>query len=122
MKDVTVVSPAEAVLDCDMEPGTPEAEVRWYKGGSQITPSDKYEMTYKDKMAELKIKNSEPKDAATYKCEASNIIGTVDTSAKVTVHGKSSHYKDSKFSKDLLTERTVEPLLADTSARRTPLY
>jgi hypothetical protein len=45
-------------------------------------------MSYKNKTAELIIKDSKPDDAATYRCTASNIIGQVETQANVIVHSK----------------------------------
>lgn len=29
LEDATIVAPAEAVMECDLAPGEPEAEVRW---------------------------------------------------------------------------------------------
>lgn len=29
--DITIVSPKDAILECDMDVGEPEAEIKWYE-------------------------------------------------------------------------------------------
>ena len=84
--DVTKISPEEAIMECTISAGEPQSEIKWFKDGKQISAGKKYDMTYKDKHAVLKVKDSQVQDAGKYRCEASNIIGSVDTSATLTIH------------------------------------
>ncbi|XP_023933258.1 titin isoform X1 [Lingula anatina] len=97
MHDVTAVVPEEALLEADIAPGEPEAEIRWFKDGKQIAPSKKYEMNYVDEVAELVIKETSTGDAGKYRCEASNAIGKVDTEASLTVHVAPHITYDNKY-------------------------
>jgi hypothetical protein len=48
-------------------------------------------MTYKDKVAKLMVTDTKPDDAALFKCVGANIIGSVQSSANLTVQSK--YYK-----------------------------
>ena len=85
LEDSTVVSPENAVLDCEIKPGDPKATLHWYKEAKEIYKNKKYTMTYSDDVAELTIKNPEPSDSGLYRCEAANKIGRVETEAKLLV-------------------------------------
>ena len=64
-----------------------------YKGGREITAGDRYTMTYENAEASLTIRETESNDTAVYMCSASNKLGTVDSSASLTIHGQSlSHH------------------------------
>ncbi|XP_064646233.1 titin-like [Lineus longissimus] len=97
LDDVTVVVPNEAKLDCDIAGGDPVAEIKWFKNNKELTASDKYKMSYKNKTAALIIKDSKPEDAATYRCTASNIIANVQTQANVIVHMHPNIEFDKKY-------------------------
>ena len=86
--DLTKISPEEAIMDCTIDIGEPAAEIKWYKNGKQISAGKKYEMSYKNKRAELKIPTTEIDDGAEYRCEASNIMARVDTKGTLTVHSE----------------------------------
>ncbi|XP_074642623.1 twitchin-like [Tubulanus polymorphus] len=97
LADKIVLSPEEAVFDCKMTTGKPESEIKWYKDGKQLTPSEKYIAQYDGKDAVLKIQKTEPKDAGKYKCEASNIISSVESSASLSVFVKPNIEYEKKF-------------------------
>ena len=59
-----------------------------YKGGREITAGDRYTMSYENAEASLTIRDTESNDSAVYMCSAANKLGTVDSSASLTVHGQ----------------------------------
>ena len=88
MKDLIMVAPKQAVMECGIDPGTPVAEIRWFKDAKEVHDGVKYEMNYTDNVAELVVKDTEPSDTAKYRCEAANVIGRVETSANLTINSK----------------------------------
>jgi len=88
LSDETVTSPANVTFECKMNLGEPQAEVKWFRDGKEIFKNKKYQMTAEGERVSLIITGSETLDAATYKCEASNKLGTVKTQCKLTVLGK----------------------------------
>ena len=58
------------------------------KDGKQLRASNKYDVTYKNDRATLKVKDVDAKDDGQYKCEASNVIGSVNTTASLTVQSE----------------------------------
>ena len=87
MKDVKVIAPKAATFTCDISPGEPAAMVHWYKDGRELKPSRKYNVSYEGDHATLTINDTELVDGATYRCEAINRLGSVESEAKLTVHG-----------------------------------
>ena len=85
IQDETIVSPEDAILDCEIRPGDPKAAIHWYKDTKEIYKNKKYDVTYQEDIAELTVKGSEPSDTGTYRCEAVNKIGKVQTEAKLTI-------------------------------------
>ena len=88
LQDVTVVAPNDAILECDIDVGEPEAEIKWYRGKKEVKKSAKYEMSYEDEVASLVIHKTEPQDADVYSCEASNILGSAKTEGALIVHSE----------------------------------
>ena len=88
MADITIIAPEEGKLTCKIVGADPEPEIKWFKDTRQISADKKYDMSFTKEVATLTIKDSVLKDAAKYKCEAVNKIGSVDTTATVTVHGR----------------------------------
>ncbi|KAK7507540.1 hypothetical protein BaRGS_00001475, partial [Batillaria attramentaria] len=86
LKDLTVVAPGDAILECDIDVGEPEAEIKWYRGKKEVKKSAKYEMSYEDEVAALVIHKTEPEDADVYRCEATNPLGRVQTEGTLSVH------------------------------------
>ena len=59
-----------------------------YKGDKEVRRGAKFDFSRSGNSAVLIVKDSEPSDAATYRCEAVNKIGRVDTQARLKVHSK----------------------------------
>jgi titin len=85
---VLTIAPGDAIFDCDVEPGSPAPEVKWFKDGHEVRESKKYTMLTDKKLLELKVTKTDLEDEGTYSCEIKNALGKVNTSAKLTVHSK----------------------------------
>jgi len=85
LDDQTAVSPANVNLECKMNLGEPECDVRWFRDGKEIYKNKKYEMKTSEEGVTLVVNNSEPLDSGCYKCEASNKLGSVKTQCNLTV-------------------------------------
>lgn len=76
----------EAVFECKIA-GEPQPEVKWYKDEKEIKAADKHfvQTQQADGTARLTVKDSELKDAGTYKCEATNAAGSAKSEAPLEV-------------------------------------
>ena len=88
MQPVTVVAPKEAKMTAMISAGEPPSKIRWYKNTTELHSGPRYEMEYVNDEATLTIDRSEFDDAATYRCEAANRMGRVETEAALTVYGE----------------------------------
>lgn len=86
LADVTVPVDTTATLECHVH-GLPGPQTTWFAGGSVLQESNKYHMEHVDDIARLEIRNVTPDDAVTYTCRATSAVGTVETSASLTVQG-----------------------------------
>ena len=73
-------------MECRVDIGTDEAEIRWFKDAKEIYPSKKYDYFFWDKKASLVIKDTQPNDSARYRCEIINPLGHVDSTGTLTVY------------------------------------
>ena len=58
-----------------------------FKNGKELKASAKYVMSIDNESATLSFKDVDLTDAGTYKCEASNKLGRVQTECKLDVQG-----------------------------------
>ena len=86
---MTVASPNEAILECDVFCGEPPGAIHWFKDSKEIYSGKKYDIGFSNKVATVLIKDTEPGDAAEYRCEVSNKLGRVQTECKLIVNSKS---------------------------------
>ncbi|XP_046554801.1 titin-like [Haliotis rubra] len=86
LQDEVAVAPKDAILECDVDVGEPEGEIKWFKGTKEVKKSSKYEMSYEDEVASLVIHKTEPSDTARYKCEVTNPLGQVSTEGQLAIH------------------------------------
>ena len=82
------MAPKDAILECDIDVGEPEAEIKWYKGKKEVKKSPKYEMSYEDEVAALVIHKTEPDDAGVYSIQAQNPLGQVKSEGNLAIHSK----------------------------------
>ncbi|GFO38541.1 titin, partial [Plakobranchus ocellatus] len=86
LQDIAVIAPKDAILECDIDVGEPEAEIKWFRGKKEVKKSSKYEMSYEDEVASLVIHKTEPQDSDVYRCEAANPLGKVQTEGTLSIH------------------------------------
>lgn len=87
-KDLTVVSPKEAVFECRVELGEPQAKVRCFRDNKEIYSGSKYVIVVRGDEIRLVVRDTETSDAARYRLEASNKLGTVQTEAKLSINSQ----------------------------------
>jgi len=88
LKETKALAATTAVMKCEIDSGQPKATVTWYKDGSrEIYQGKKYNMTYKDNVAQLEILQADLSDSALYRVEADNKVGRVESEAKLFVQG-----------------------------------
>lgn len=73
-------------LECKVG-GTPELSIGWFKDGKELTSSPKHKITFHNKVATLKILDSEREDSGLYTFEVQNNVGKSGCTASVEVLG-----------------------------------
>jgi len=86
LTDTVVVMPEEVTLECEIAEGEPAASLRWFKDDKELHAGQKYQFSYVDDVASLRIPTSEARDSGKYRCEGKNKLGSVETDCKLTVH------------------------------------
>nr|XP_046215648.1 obscurin isoform X8 [Oncorhynchus gorbuscha] len=79
LKDSEVEEEGSVTLQC--ETGQPASNATWSKEGVELKAGGRYEMSQKETVLTLTIKQLEEKDSGTYTCD----VGTATMMAKVTV-------------------------------------
>ncbi|XP_061739065.1 obscurin isoform X2 [Nerophis ophidion] len=74
--------------------------VQWWKGEDQLHPGGRYQMTLKENIAEMIIKNTQPEDVGEYSC----VFGEQKTTAEVNVRAAASVF----FVKELDSQAVME--------------
>jgi len=107
--------PEVAEFFCDVDLGTPQAEVTWYKERRELT-GGRFDVSYisKDKSACLTINKTELSDSGEYHVVIKNDLGEVTSSARLTVHQAPEFTKKATIQKSqLLKAGTTLNVLAD---------
>uniref|UniRef100_A0A8C3KIA3 Ig-like domain-containing protein n=1 Tax=Calidris pygmaea TaxID=425635 RepID=A0A8C3KIA3_9CHAR len=71
-------------LECKVA-GTPELSTGWFKDGKELTSSQKYRITFLNKVATLKIMDAEKEDGGLYTFAVQNDVGKSSCTASVDV-------------------------------------
>uniref|UniRef100_A0A8C0H227 Ig-like domain-containing protein n=1 Tax=Chelonoidis abingdonii TaxID=106734 RepID=A0A8C0H227_CHEAB len=74
------------VLECKVY-GSPPISVSWFHEGYEVTSGDKYQTTLTDNACSLKVNTLKESDMGTYSCTATNVAGSDECSAYLTVRG-----------------------------------
>ncbi|RUS90387.1 hypothetical protein EGW08_001882, partial [Elysia chlorotica] len=101
LPDVAVTEGETVLLGCKIS-GEPAPTIKWLKDGREIAQDKRREMVYQDFVASLAVKDVQSKDAGSYTCQASNDLGTVNTSGVLEIQAAPTLDFDNKF-KDLIT-------------------
>lgn len=90
-------------LSADFE-SKPTPEVKWFRNGTEIVPSDKREINIYESTAELRIPEVTKKDGGKYEVRVQNPVGEARSSGSVTVREREDKTDEVK------APRFVEPL------------
>lgn len=74
-------------FDCQVV-GTPEIYITWFRDGNEISPSEKFKMSFDNSLVLLEIFNADIKDSGVYFCEARNEAGSESCSLELKVKGQ----------------------------------
>jgi len=89
LADKSAKAQKETTLECKIAGGEPTASIHWFKDNKELYEGKKYHLTYAKDVATLRIADSAVNDSGTYRCEAANKLGRVDTECKLTIECKS---------------------------------
>lgn len=97
LEQLKVISPEVIEFICDVDLGSPAAEIQWFKDDKVIKAGDKYKMSYvdKDESAVLTINRTALQDAGQYKIVVQNLLGEVTSEGSLSVLIKPSINPDS---------------------------
>lgn len=84
LKDQTISEGSSIVFKCRVI-GKPNPTAQWYKGPNIIKPSKFFQMSRDGEYYSLRITEAFPEDEGVYKCELSNTLGKIATSANLRV-------------------------------------
>ena len=87
LHDVTVIAGQQAKLKCQLSKGDPAASMRWLKDNRELPKNKKYTISYSDAEATLLIDDTQLSDAGSFRFEASNKLGRVETQCSLAVKG-----------------------------------
>jgi hypothetical protein len=87
-RDLTILSPKEAVFECRVNLGEPQAKVRCFRDDKEVFSGSKYVVIIRGDEIRLVVRDTEPSDAGTYRLEASNKLGSVKTEAKLNINSQ----------------------------------
>lgn len=73
--------------------GSQPLTITWYKDNQEIHASGKYDISFKNNMAVLCIRDSAISDSSIYTCQASNEAGKVSCQVSLTVSGRECNPK-----------------------------
>lgn len=105
LKDSQAEETCSVTLQC--ETAQTPSTVIWLKGHTELKPGGRYEMSQKEGVLTLTIKELEEKDTDIYTCD----VGTAKSTAKLMVNGKK-----------LLMDRCVQTSLGKVSSCRADYF
>lgn len=75
------------VLECKVI-GSPPISVSWFHDGQEISSGEKYQATLTDNTCSLRVNALQESDIGNYACTATNVAGSDECDAYLTVRGK----------------------------------
>lgn len=86
LKNVTVTEGESVTLECQIS-GQPTPVVMWFREDYQIESSIDFQISYKDGIARMLIREAFAEDSGRFSCTATNEAGTISTSCYLLVKG-----------------------------------
>lgn len=86
LTDVSIGISQKVTISCIVG-GSPAPEIQWFKNGQTFTSRT---MKYENRVAKYTIDETSETTEATYKCIATNEVGTAETSCKISIQDKPS--------------------------------
>lgn len=110
LKETNGLSGSSVVMECKVY-GSPPISVVWFHDGNEISSGRKYQTTLTDNTCALTVNMLEESDSGNYTCIATNVAGSDECSAPLTVRGRfksrqcSKHsYRQPRCAEDLAVE------------------
>lgn len=100
MEDFMSVMPESAEFFCDVNLGSPSAEISWVKDNKEVL-GNRFMTEYKDKSALLTVKDTQLSDSGTYQVIFENTLGKVQSQCTLTVHQPPKFTMDASVKKEL---------------------
>uniref|UniRef100_A0A914CI05 Ig-like domain-containing protein n=1 Tax=Acrobeloides nanus TaxID=290746 RepID=A0A914CI05_9BILA len=98
----------EQVFSCEINDGG-DVRVIWYKDNREITSSDKFTITFQNRIATLSIKNISPTDAGSYHCVFEKGTTQIQSGAKLTVTKKAEEKPEPDAKKKKIKKQGTPP-------------
>lgn len=86
LTDISIGSNQKVTISCIIG-GSPAPEIQWFKNGKTFTSRT---MVYENRVAKYTVDETNETTEATYKCVATNEIGSAETSCTISVQDKPS--------------------------------
>lgn len=87
LKETNGLSGSSVVMECKVY-GSPPISVSWFHEGNEISSGRKYQTTLTDNTCALTVNMLEESDSGDYTCIATNMAGSDECSAPLTVRGQ----------------------------------
>ncbi|XP_067644773.1 uncharacterized protein zormin isoform X3 [Eurosta solidaginis] len=84
LKDAITREGDKFTFECEVS-GNPEPAIEWFKDGISIQNNPDYKTTYDHGLCRLVIEETFTADSARFSCRASNLVGSNETSANLSV-------------------------------------
>ncbi|GLH11531.1 Titin, partial [Gryllus bimaculatus] len=97
--------------------GKPVPTVKWYKDKRELSKYE-YTMTHADGVVTMEIVDCKPEDSGKYRCVATNVHGTDETSCVVIVEDRRYIEQPSRPAPQQVTVRTAQTSSSTSSARQ----
>lgn len=89
--------------------GSPPMSINWFHNGMKLVSGEKHNITFTDNLCILEVNSLSNSDTGTYTCKATNVAGSDECSAVLTVQGQ--YIMVSKLSELLFTLSLLKLLL-----------
>uniref|UniRef100_A0A8C5TTY2 Ig-like domain-containing protein n=1 Tax=Malurus cyaneus samueli TaxID=2593467 RepID=A0A8C5TTY2_9PASS len=77
---------SSALLECKVS-GSPPITIAWFQNGLKLVSGEKHQISFSDNLCILEVNSLSHSDTGTYTCKATNVAGSDECSAVLTVQG-----------------------------------